>query len=148
MKNTIQIAQFYLRMAMGIGFLLPVADRIGWLGPAGQHFVSWGNWSNFVIYTNTLMPFVNNSVAGVMGLLATIAEVIIGLLFIIGYKVRAAAISSFLLTLCFALCMALFLGIKAPFSFSVFSDSAASLLLASIPVYYWSIDNYAAKRLA
>jgi hypothetical protein len=44
--------------------------------------------------------------------------------------------------------MALFLGIKAPFSFSVFSDSAASLLLASIPVYYWSIDNYAAKRLA
>jgi uncharacterized membrane protein YphA (DoxX/SURF4 family) len=146
MKNTIQIAQLYLRMALGIGFLLPVADRIGWLGPAGQHFVSWGDWDNFVTYTNTLLPFLGKSAAGAMGLIATIAEVLFGVMFLIGYKIRAAAIGSFVLTLSFALCMAFFLGVKSPFSFSVFSDSAASLLLATVPVYYWSLDNYISKQ--
>lgn len=141
MKNTIQIAQLYLRMSLGIGFLLPVADRIGCLGPAGQHFVSWGNWDNFVSYTNTLMPFLNRALASFSGLLATIAEVALGLMFIIGFKIRAAAVGSFLLTLAFALCMTFFLGVKSPFSYSVFSDSAGSLLLATVPVYYWSIDN-------
>lgn len=141
MTSNFRYPQLYLRLALGIGFTLPVADRIGWLGPAGQHGVSWGNWTNFAAYTNTLLPFLSRPAASFMGLLATIAEILIGICLIIGYKTRAAAYCGFLLTLIFALCMAVFIGIKAPFSFSVFSDSAGSLLLAFVPVYYWSLDD-------
>jgi len=141
MTNTFRIPQLYLRLALGLGFLIPVADRLGWLGRPGQKGVSWGNWENFAAYTNTLLPFLSHQVASVMGLLATIAEMLIGLCLIIGYKTRVAAYGGFLLTLIFALCMAVFMSIKEPFNYSVFSDSAGSLLLAFVPVYYWSYDN-------
>jgi putative oxidoreductase len=146
MKIASKIPQLYLRLALGIGFIIPVADRIGWLGPRGHNGVSWGNFDNFAAYTNTLLPFLNRSMANVMGLLATIAEISIGVFLIIGYKIRIAAFGGFALTLIFALCMAVFLGIKAPFTYSVFSDSAGSLLLATIPAYNWSLDNYAIKK--
>lgn len=141
MTNTFRIPQLYLRLALGLGFLIPVADRLGWLGRPGQKGVSWGNWENFAAYTNTLLPFLSHQLANVMGSLATIAEILIGLCLIIGYKTRVAAYGGFLLTLTFALCMAVFMGIKEPFNYSVFSDSAGSLLLAFVPVYYWSYDN-------
>jgi putative oxidoreductase len=141
MKNTFHFAQLYLRFALAIGFLLPVADRLGLSGPPGQSGVAWGSWDNFVVYTNTLMPFVNHWIAGMMGFLATVAEASIAVMFIVGFKIRIAALASFALTLTFALCMTLFLGFKAPFTYSVWADSAGSLLLASIPIYRWSIDN-------
>ncbi len=34
MKNSSGIAQLFLRLALGIGFLLPVIDRLGALGTA------------------------------------------------------------------------------------------------------------------
>jgi putative oxidoreductase len=140
MKNTLQIAQLYLRFALGIGFLLPVADRLGFLGPAGQNSVSWGSWDNFIAYTNTLMPFFSSSMAGVMGFLATVTEVCIAIMFIVGFKIRTAAYASFGLTFIFALCMTLFLGFRAPFNYSVWADSAGSLILAGISTYRWSLD--------
>ena len=146
MKNTLKYSQLYLRLALGVGFLLPVADRLGWLGPVGQFNVSWGNWSNFVNYTNVLVPYMNHSGANIMAILATIAEVIFGLQFLVGYLTRVAAVGSFLLTLIFALSMAFFMGIKAPFSYSVFTDSAGSLLLATITTFNWSVDYYLNKK--
>ena len=141
MKNSFRFPQLYLRLALGVGFLIPVADRFGWLGAPGKPGVSWGNWQNFAGYTNVLLPFLSPAVANVMALVATICEILIGIFLIFGYKTRIAASGGFVLTLIFALCMAAFLGIKAPFNYSVFSDSAGSLLLAFVPVYYWSIDN-------
>lgn len=141
MKNEFSIPQLFLRLALGIGYLYPVLDRLGILGPAGANNISWGNWENFVAYTNTLLPFLGKAAAGMMGLIATLAEVVFAVLLIVGYKTRLAAQGSFLLTLTFGLCMAVFAGIKAPFNYSVFTASAASLLLASIPVYQWSLDN-------
>jgi putative oxidoreductase len=141
MKNSFRFPQLYLRLALGVGFLIPVADRFGWLGAPGKPGVSWGNWQNFAGYTNVLLPFLSPAVANVMALVATICEILIGIFLIFGYKTRIAAYGGFVLTLIFALCMAAFLGIKAPFNYSVFSDSAGSLLLAFVPVYYWSIDN-------
>jgi putative oxidoreductase len=140
MKKTLNFAQLYLRLALGIGFLIPVADRLGWLGPAGQHNISWGNWGNFVKYTNALLPFLSVNGAYFMAILATIFELTIGLLLIIGYKTRIAAFSGFALTLSFALAMGIFLDIKAPFTYSVFSDSAACLLLAGVTRYSWSFE--------
>lgn len=141
MKNHTGLAQFYLRLALGIGFIYPVLDRIGFLGPAGQHNVGWGNWSSFLDYTHTLMPYLGKSISDIMGWIATLAEAIFGVLLLIGYQTRLVAKGSFALTLAFALSMAVFLGAKAPFNYSVYAVSAGSLLLSAIPHYRWSIDD-------
>ncbi len=139
-----------LRVALGIGFLTTVSDRLGILGPAGPEHknIEWGNGSSFLDYTATLMPFLERPAVHVMGSIATLAEVLIGILLIIGFKARWAAIGSCVLTLIFALAMTVFLGAKAPINFAVFPVCTASLLLASIPTYNWSIDHLVSSRTA
>jgi len=141
MKTRSDIAQIFLRLSLGIGFLLPVMDRFGWLGLPGQKGISWGKWENFVGYTSVLLPYLNGTVVNFMGAAATAAEIIFAIALIIGFKTRLASIGSFLLTLMFALSMFFFVGKTAPFSFSVFTVSSASLLLSCVPVYKWSIDS-------
>jgi putative oxidoreductase len=141
MKNYITYAQLYLRLAIGIGFIYPVLDRIGWLGAAGQHNVSWGNWDSFLSYTHVLLPFLRKSLSDIMGLLATIAEASFGILLLIGFRTRLVAKGSFAITLIFALCMAAFLGFKTPFNYSVFAVSAGALVLSVLPGYRWSVDS-------
>jgi uncharacterized membrane protein YphA (DoxX/SURF4 family) len=141
MKNSFKTPQLLLRIALGMGFLVTVSDRLGLLGPFGTRNIEWGNWDSFINYTGTLMPFLDKPAVNIMGGLATLAEATIGILLIIGFKTRQVAIASSALTLVFALSMTLFLGIKAPINFAVFPFCTASLLLATIPVYEWSIDN-------
>ena len=140
MKNTPHFAQLFLRLALGIGFILPVMDRFGWLGTPGPPTVSWGNWSVFLDYTNTLMPFLTRPVTNVMAIIATAGELVFAVLLIVGYKIKLAAIGSFLLTLAFALSMFVFANYRPPFNYSVFVVSASSLLLATLPSYKWSIE--------
>ena len=132
MKKIFLTAQILLRFALGAGFLLPVLDRIGFLGTPGSVNVSWGNWDNFVAYANTLMPYLSPKMASFFGLVATIGEALFGILLIIGYKIRLAAYGSFVLTLIFALSMLIFTGYRSPFNYSVFVVSLASLLLAAL----------------
>ncbi|KIO76131.1 hypothetical protein TH53_16715 [Pedobacter lusitanus] len=143
MKNSFKIPQLLLRIALGIGFLVTVSDRMGLLGPMGTENknIEWGNWTNFITYTGTLMPYLDRPAVNVIGGIATLAETIIGIMLITGFKTRLAAIGSCMLTLVFALMMTIFLGIKAPINFAVFPVCTASLLLATIPVYNWSIDS-------
>ena len=149
MAYSFKIPQLLLRIALGTGFLVTVSDRLGFLGsmgPANKN-IEWGNWDNFINYTGTLMPFLDKPIVNIMGGIATIAETVIGILLITGFKTRQAAIGSCLLTLTFALAMSIFLGIKAPINFAVFPVCTASLLLATIPVYEWSIDNFFTSRV-
>lgn len=132
MKHILPTAQILLRFALGAGFLLPVLDRIGILGTPGSANVSWGNWANFVTYTNTLMPYFPQKIASFFALIATISEAVFGILLITGYKIKLAAYGSFVLTLIFALSMLLFTGYRSPFDYSVFVVSFASLLLAAL----------------
>ena len=141
MKNTPHFAQLFLRLALGIGFILPVMDRFGWLGAPGSPTVGWGSWAMFLDYTNSLMPYLARPAANAMAIVATAGELIFAVLLIIGYKIKLAAIGSFLLTLAFALSMLVFANYRAPFNYSVFVVSASSLLLATLPGYKWSIDN-------
>ncbi|MNK37800.1 hypothetical protein D3C87_563780 [compost metagenome] len=140
MKNSAHFPQLFLRLALGIGFILPVMDRFGWLGAPGNPTVGWGNWSIFLDYTNSLMPFLSRPFANIMAIIATAGELVFGVLLIIGYKIRLAAIGSFLLTLMFALSMLIFANYRAPFNYSVFVVSASSLLLATTPDYKWAIE--------
>ncbi len=146
MNSSFKIPQFLLRLALGTSFLSPVGDRLGLLGAFGKPNIEWGNWDRFIDYTATLMPFLERPVVNIMGTLATIAEIIIGVLLIIGFKTKVAAIGSSLLTFIFIIAMTTSLGIKAPVNYSVFTTCFASLLLASITTYDWSIDNLLKKN--
>ncbi len=140
MKYRFDVPQLFLRLAVGLGFILPVMDRFGWLGPAGVNDNAWGNWSNFTAYSHTLMPYLSDGLNNIMAWTASIAELIFGITLVFGYKTTWAAWGSFVLTLIFALSMFCFASPRAPFNYSVFTASAASLLLACIPGYRWSID--------
>lgn len=65
MKNIAGIAQFILRLALGTGFLIPVADRIGLMGSLVSNGVTWGDWKHFVDYTHTLVPFGGGTITNI-----------------------------------------------------------------------------------
>lgn len=132
--------QLVLRFALGLGFLLPVLDRLGILGAPGSPDVAWGNWENFAGYTNSLMPFLSKSMASVMGLIATVAEVVFGIFLIVGFKTRQVALGSALLTATFAILMITSSGLYAPFKYPVFVFTGGGLVLWGLNNYKWSID--------
>lgn len=141
MKNHFAIPQLFLRLAVGIGFILPVLDRFGYLGQSGEKGIAWGDWTHFVEYTNVLIPYVNVLMATFLAIVSTALELIFGVCLILGVQIRAMAIGSFILTLAFALSMLFFSGFTAPIYASVFVVSAGSLLLATIPKYKWQLFN-------
>ena len=146
MEDLFKIPQLLLRSALGITFLTPVSDRLGLLGPIGTGNIEWGNWENFIDYTTTLMPFLERPMVNVMGGIATVSELVIGILLIVGLKTKYAAIASSVLTLTFILFMTIFVGIQKPINFGVFTATTASLLLSYIPNYKWSIDNFLTSK--
>jgi uncharacterized membrane protein YphA (DoxX/SURF4 family) len=146
MKSASGIAQLILRLALGVGFLMPVIDRLGLMGPYGTSGVTWGDWKHFVDYTHTLVPFTTRPIANIMSLLATIAEAVFGVCLIVGFRIKEAALGAGILTLIFGLCMAVFKGIGAPFSYPVFVFTGGALVLSGIDHFQWSIDNYIRNR--
>jgi putative oxidoreductase len=142
MNNLLSTAQLFLRISIGIGFLLPVFDRLGVFGNPGEPNVIWGDWKNFIGYTNLLIPYVSSSLAAFFGSIATILELAFGIMLIVGYKTRYVAYGSFALTLSFALSMMFSLHLRAPFNSSVFVVCFSSLTLATFSIYPWSLDNY------
>lgn len=141
MEDTFKIPQLLLRYALGITFLTPVSDRLGILGPAGTGNIEWGNWQNFIDYTSTLMPIFDRPMVNIMGIVATVAELSIGVFLILGFKTKWSAIGASLLTFTFIVFMTFSVGIQKPINYGVFTASAASLLLSFIPNYKWSLDN-------
>ncbi|MEJ5055445.1 DoxX family protein [Sphingobacterium sp. MYb382] len=147
MEDNIKVPQLVLRLALGLTFLVPVLDRLGVLGPLGKGNIEWGNWGNFINYTQKLMPYFDRSITNVMGGIATIAEFIIAILLILGYKTKYAALASSLITLTFIIFMATSVGIQKPINFGVFTASSASFLLFKIATYQWSIDEHFKSKI-
>jgi putative oxidoreductase len=145
MEKKMSYAQLYLRIALGVEYLVPGLDRLGVWGPNGSPHVSWGDWAHFSGYARMVMGFLPGKVADVFAVLATIGELSFGTLLIIGLFTRWAAIGSGVLTLLFSLSMTISFGIVAPLSYSVFGVSAASFLLSTIPYYKWSVDGRLAR---
>jgi putative oxidoreductase len=136
----------YLRLAIGSAYLWEVADRLGILGAHGQPHVGWGDWAHFLEYARQVMSFLPVGLVPVLGVLATIGEASFGLLILMGLFTRFAAIGSGILSLCFAAAMAISFGIDSPLGYSVFTLSAASFLLATLPGYQWSLDSLLARK--
>lgn len=141
-----KLPQLYLRMAIGAAYLWEVADRLGLLGAHGQPHVGWGDWQHFVAYAKQVMGFLPAGMVPVLATVASVGEGVFGLLLILGLFTRQAAIGSGILSFCFAIAMALSFGIDSPLGYSVFTLSAASFVLASLPGYAWSLDNRLALR--
>ncbi|MFC4479163.1 DoxX family membrane protein [Flavobacterium chungangensis] len=142
MKNiTILEAGLILRIVLGITMLSAVADRFGVWGAPGSHAVAWGNWENFVIYTQSLNSFANKATAEVLAGIATFFEVLLSLLLLFGFKTRLAALGTTLLMFFFAFAMSVSVSVKAPFDYSVWTSCAAALLLANIGKTSYAVDN-------
>lgn len=141
-NEKLQLASIFLRLAISTAYLWEVADRFGLLGRPGQAHVGWGDWEHFVQYAKQVMSFLPTGWTPVLAALATFGEAGFGILLLLGLWTRIAAIGSGLLSLCFAIAMAISFGIDSPLGYSVFTVSAASFLLATLPEYRFSIDQY------
>ncbi len=140
------ISQLFLRVGLGASYLCAGLDRFGVWGPPGAPNVGWGDWQHFMQYAHTLLFFLPYSVAEIFAAIASGAEIIFGILLIAGFWTRWTAIGSGLLLLGFALAMTVALGITAPLNYSVFTASAGSFLLSTLPAYRWSIDGLRKRR--
>lgn len=142
MKNNAEaITQLFLRLAVSVTMLSAVADRFGFWGENS----AWGNWENFVKYTQQLTFFLPESIGSILAYVATFLEILFPLMLISGFKTKLAAFGSGCLLLIFVLSMSLALGIKAPLDYSVWVGSAAAFLLAVQRRYYYSSDTLIKK---
>ena len=131
-ERVLQISRVFLRLALGITFLVAIGDRFGWLGPYGSKNVSWGDWTHFVQYVAVLNWFVPKSLIPGLAVLETIVELGLGIALLLGIYQRVVAWSSAVLLMSFALTMSIALGITAPLSYSVFTAFGAALLLGAV----------------
>lgn len=119
-------AAVYARLALGASFLSAVASRFGlWEGR-----FRWTRFDEFVVYTSQ----VNSFLPGWMGLplawAATVAETVLAVALFAGIRLRIASFAAAGLLALFAAAMTISFGLKSPLDYSVFSASAAALLLA------------------
>lgn len=137
-----KILKLFLRFAIAIGFLSAVADRLGlW----SKEVSVWGNWDNFLSYTQLINPWVPNSLIPTLGLVATILEIIFAIFLIIGFKTELFAKLSGILLLVFGLSMTFSTGIKGAFDYSVFTASAGAFALSLMREKYFELDNLISK---
>jgi putative oxidoreductase len=122
-----KLAFLYARVTLGIGFLSGIADRFGlWRG----RNVGYGNFAGFVSYTAKVNSFMPASTIPFLAWAATAAELVLGILLLIGIWPRWTALASALLLILFGIAMGISFGAKSPLDYSVFSASAAAFMLA------------------
>lgn len=136
------ILQLLLRLALSASFLSAVADRFGFW--AANHS-SWGNWNNFLAYSQSVNSFAGPQLNDLLAIVATFLEVLLAFLLLTGYKIKLAATASAALLLSFALAMTYSFGIKPSLDYSVWTASAATYALSLLNHYPYSIDNLIAK---
>jgi uncharacterized membrane protein YphA (DoxX/SURF4 family) len=135
-----------LRFALGLSFLSAVADRFSLWGQFGQPNVAWGNFSRFAEYTGRLNWYLPARMVHTLAVISTGIEILFGVLLLVGWHTRKAALLSGLLLMAFGSAMALALGIKAPLNFSVFSAAGGALLLAGCERFPFSLDGLLLRR--
>ncbi len=120
-----RVCALYARIATGAAFLSAVASRFGvWKGQIGLD-----SFPGFVEYTAQVNSFMPAVTIPLLAWAATIAELSLGAALILGLWPRPVALGSAVLLALFGTAMAISFGIKSPLDYSVFSASAAALLL-------------------
>ena len=134
------IAPVFLRLALGGAFLSAVADRFGLWGPVGTRNASWGDFAHFTLYTAQLNPWAPAALIPTLAWAATVAELVLGVLLIVGLFSRWAALLSGILLLIFAGGMSMGTGLKSALNYSVFSAAAGAFTLVVLGAGPWSVD--------
>ena len=116
----------YARIALGAAFLSGIADRFGLWG----RNVGYGDFAHFVHYTAQVNSFMPAFTIPFLAWAATVAELVLGIALITGVWLRWVALGSALLLVLFGTAMAISFGLKSQLDYSVYSASAAALLLA------------------
>ena len=120
------------RWALAAAFLSGIASRFGLWGPGR----GYGTFANFVRYTAQVNSFMPAVTIPYLAWAATVAELGLGLALLLPLRRRpaqAVALASAGLLVLFGMAMAISFGIKEPLDYSVFSASAAALLVATHP---------------
>lgn len=131
--------KLFLRLALAASFLSAVADRFGFWPEAVS---AWGNWNSFLEYTEIVNPWYPVAFIPTLAVVATVAELLLGLLLLIGLKTRLAANLSGILLLLFALSMTFSTGLKGALDYSVFTAAAAAFALGAIREKFLEVDSY------
>ena len=121
---------FFVRTIVGLELLGSVADRFGLLGAPGDTTVFWGSFAFFLDYVRLLLPPPMVGAAPVVGVAATAAEIVVGVLLVIGIRRSSVAAAGALLLAAFALAMVTSVGVTATAEYAVVPQGAALLLLA------------------
>lgn len=121
-----------LKLSLAFSFLNACADRFGLWGPAGTEGVAWGNFENFITYTQILTPWSSEVVTTLIAWIATVFEIILGVLLCTNFKSKQIGLLSGLLLLVFGTSMLFTLGIKAPLDYSVFSAAFGAFAIFSL----------------
>jgi putative oxidoreductase len=124
--NWERLGILYARIALGAAFLSGIGSRFGLYGKN----VGYGNFANFVKYTAEVNSFMPAFTIPFLAWSATAAELVLGIALILGVWPRWVALGSAALLALFGITMAISFGIKSPLDYSVFSASAAAVLLA------------------
>ncbi len=123
-RGAVRLPAAFARLALGAAFLSAVAARFGLWDDRLEPF------AGFVAYTGEVLSFMPRSTIPFFAVVSTIAETALGALLVVGVGLRRTAFASAVLLGLFGVSMTLSFGIKAPLDGSVFSASAAALLLA------------------
>lgn len=116
----------YARIALGGAFLSAVASRFGlW-----EKTFDLKHFAAFTQYTAQVLAFVPLSFIPLLAWAATAAETILGILLVLGLCQRSVSLAAAALLALFGAAMAISFGIKSPMDYSVFSASAAAILLS------------------
>lgn len=135
--------KLFLRLALSLSFLSAVADRFGiW----DIEISAWGNWDNFLEYTQAINPWFPVALVPTLGVISTTAEIVFGLCLLIGFKTELFAKLSGFLLLLFALSMTFSTGIKGALDYSVFSASAAAFALSLMKEKYLELDSIISSK--
>jgi uncharacterized membrane protein YphA (DoxX/SURF4 family) len=140
------VSSVVLRLGLGLGFLSAVADRFGLWGAFGQPNVEWGNFSRFLEYTHSLNWYWPAGMIPALGIIATGAEILFGLLVLVGWRTRVAARLSGLLLIVFATAMTTALGVKSVLNFAVLTGIGGAFLLANCERFPFSLDELLSRR--
>ncbi|MEA2325938.1 MAG: putative oxidoreductase [Thermoanaerobaculia bacterium] len=123
----------YARLALGAAFLSAVASRFGlW-----THQPAAARFHEFIAYTAEVCAFMPSRVIPFLAWSATAAETAFGIALIAGFKLRVTAFGAAILLAMFGLAMAISQGVKSPLDYSVFSASAAAVLLGRASMKQW-----------
>lgn len=121
-----RLGVLYARLTLGAAFLSAIASRFGLYAKHPSLRLS----ADFMQYAAEVNSFMPAASIPYLAWAATAAELFFGVTLILGVWPRYTSFGAASLLAIFGLAMAISFGIKSPLDYSVFSASAAALLLA------------------